>query len=369
MLSFQNPFGLVLKLAFLIGMAGDFCWFSSAQGALEISTDQSKLGQPLQVAPQVPQAATFVFDAEISVKTDRIWLGQVAECQGSILLCNEAYNIDLGPAPLPGRSTRAALDRLETLATLDVSSSNKTSDHQNTSNHQIKFKGPSSIKFIGAAISLTDDALKDYIDQQLATADFGEYEIECEAVTLGLAPKVRPGLGIISSSELTRLIERGANHFKKSDNLTFEHSTEDSTLVTQVRARVRFIKRRNLPVLTKSLPKDTTLHAKHFNIESVPVPSNGRSYEPKLSALLGKNLRRAQEAGTVLGIKDLYTPAAVRRGKVVSLNWQKGGLMVQTKVKILGQAGLGDQVAAQILETKKRLLVRVVSSNEVEIIQ
>src|SRR5262245_50680434 len=72
----------------------------------------------MSAAPQVPEAASFALKAAAEVAGDRIYLGDVATCAGATRLCEEAYGIDLGPSPLPGKSrllaeaeVRAVLER------------------------------------------------------------------------------------------------------------------------------------------------------------------------------------------------------------------------------------------------------------------
>src|SRR5262245_29646073 len=64
------------------------------------------------VAPQVPEAASFVLAATYEAEGDRLYLGQVAACAGSPRLCEEAYGIDLGAAPAPGKTVTMPVDKV-----------------------------------------------------------------------------------------------------------------------------------------------------------------------------------------------------------------------------------------------------------------
>lgn len=68
--------------------------------------------------------------------------------------------------------------------------------------------------------------------------------------------------------------------------------------------------------------------------------------------LIGKEIKRAVRAGQNISTNDVQTQVMVAKGKVVTLNFSKGNIMLSAKGKALENGGLGDSVRVMNLQSK-----------------
>lgn len=68
--------------------------------------------------------------------------------------------------------------------------------------------------------------------------------------------------------------------------------------------------------------------------------------------LIGKEIKRAVRAGQNISTNDVQTQVMVAKGKLVTLNFSKGNIMLSAKGKALENGGLGDSVRVMNLQSK-----------------
>ncbi len=68
--------------------------------------------------------------------------------------------------------------------------------------------------------------------------------------------------------------------------------------------------------------------------------------------LIGKEIKRTVRAGQTITANDVQTQVMVAKGKVVTLNFSKGNIMLSAKGKALENGGLGDSVRVMNLQSK-----------------
>lgn len=68
--------------------------------------------------------------------------------------------------------------------------------------------------------------------------------------------------------------------------------------------------------------------------------------------LIGKEIKRTVRAGQNITANDVQTQVMVAKGKVVTLNFSKGNIMLSAKGKALENGGLGDSVRVMNLQSK-----------------
>jgi len=64
---------------------------------------------------------------------------------------------------------------------------------------------------------------------------------------------------------------------------------------------------------------------------------------------------RSLGAGQPILVTDIEPQSAVRRGSVVALVFEKGGIKVSTQAEALADGGLGDTIAVRNLQSKKQV--------------
>lgn len=111
----------------------------------------------------------------------------------------------------------------------------------------------------------------------------------------------------------------------------------------------------NVPVLTKSLPRNAVITAADIKLVQRPLQSagNGLVYDP--SQIIGKELKRQLDAGSAIRISQLRAPKAIKRGQQVTLITGLSGLEVRNQGLALRDAVAGERVAVKNLSSGKQI--------------
>ena len=105
---------------------------------------------------------------------------------------------------------------------------------------------------------------------------------------------------------------------------------------------------RTIPAQTLITPGDIQLHDR-------TVPG---SLSDPVDAI-GMEARVALYAGRPIMPGDLGSPAIVERNQIITLHFQRGGLMISTEGRALGRAGPGDMVRVMNVSSRSTVTARI----------
>lgn len=92
-------------------------------------------------------------------------------------------------------------------------------------------------------------------------------------------------------------------------------------------------------------------------MKNMPQDNRRRQTVPaRMEDLIGKELKRSTRAGQILSEDDVRTKVMVAKGKLITLNFSKGGIMLTTQGKALENGGLGDTV--RVMNTQSKAVVQ-----------
>lgn len=120
-------------------------------------------------------------------------------------------------------------------------------------------------------------------------------------------------------------------------------------------------------VAKKPLEKQHILSEKDIFLEKRPLSKLPQDVILDVTSLIGKQLRMSLKAGTVLRSCYVEEPIIVKRNTIVDIVAKNEKIVVKAKGKVLQNGKLGEMVKVQNLTSKKVLLGKVSSSNEVEV--
>jgi flagella basal body P-ring formation protein FlgA len=83
--------------------------------------------------------------------------------------------------------------------------------------------------------------------------------------------------------------------------------------------------------------------------------------------VVGKAVTRPIAAGQPIDLAALRVPVLVKRNEVVRVIARGAGVQVKTAGRALGEAGYGDLVEVQMLDSRERFLARAIDAQTVEI--
>lgn len=123
----------------------------------------------------------------------------------------------------------------------------------------------------------------------------------------------------------------------------------------------------NAMVAARTLSRGERLTDSALRTDSVVVNSIRRGAITSEDQLIGMEMRRGVNAGTVFTPDLLLTPAAIERGDHVIISARSGNFSVNSRGKALASGGIGEQVLVENLSSSRTVRARVTAPGHVEI--
>ncbi|MDL0433052.1 flagellar basal body P-ring formation chaperone FlgA [Marinobacter sp. TBZ242] len=120
-------------------------------------------------------------------------------------------------------------------------------------------------------------------------------------------------------------------------------------------------------VAARPLGRGERLTQSAIQADSVIVNSIRRGAITSAEQLIGMEMRRGVNAGTVFTPDLILAPAAVERGDHVIISASSGNFSVNSRGRALASAGVGEQVRVENLSSSRTVRARVVAPGHVEI--
>lgn len=120
-------------------------------------------------------------------------------------------------------------------------------------------------------------------------------------------------------------------------------------------------------VAARPLGRGERLTKAAIQSDSVVVNSIRRGAITNIEQLVGMEMRRGINAGTVFTPDLVLAPAAIERGDHVIISARSGNFSVNSRGKALASGGIGDQVLVENLSSSRTVRARVTAPGHVEI--
>lgn len=108
-------------------------------------------------------------------------------------------------------------------------------------------------------------------------------------------------------------------------------------------------------VAARTIPAQTLITPGDIQLRDRTVP--GGLSDP--AEAIGMEARVALYAGRPIMPGDLGAPAIVERNQIITLHFQRGGLMISTEGRALGRAGPGDLVRVMNVSSRSTVTARI----------
>lgn len=108
-----------------------------------------------------------------------------------------------------------------------------------------------------------------------------------------------------------------------------------------------------VPVARRDMKAGQIVTRDDIAVNRVAQDTGRRRADPvNIDDLIGKEIKRTVRAGQNITANDVQTQVMVAKGKIVTLNFSKGNIMLSAKGKALENGGLGDSVRVMNLQSK-----------------
>jgi flagella basal body P-ring formation protein FlgA len=302
-----------------------------------------------------PAAAgvSVVVPPENTVTGARIILGDIAtvapDSEEDAALAQLAEAIDLGPAPEPGRETVLRRRQLEQRL---AASGAPVSD--------IRWLIPDEVKLTSAGRTVNDDLVKSIILEHLnRTEPYATGLFEILSLTLSTPPPLPPG-----QVEYRFAPQPSSNPNYLTGAIFF---SVDGHEAGRLRATVQIDLRVAALVATRDLSRGHVLSEEDVSESTVPY-AQAKGALTEVDQAVGQTLKTNARTGAPIRARDLELTHMVKKGEIVTIVAQSGGL----RVTALGQArqdgALGQTITVTNQDSKKTISAKVVGDGLVEVI-
>lgn len=311
------------------------------------------LGLCLQAGTLFAADVSVTVPPEISTAGPRVLLGEVAAI--SVLnpagaeLAQALAQIDLGQTPAAGQRLvwrRAQVEQRILAARLNLS--------------EAVFSIPDEVTITGRGQELNQDILRLALEKYLAeTEPYRSGTFQLVTVNFGTLPTLPPG--------------RVAYRFvpQASSNPTYLAGNFFFAVEGQEAGRARVTAQVDLTVpalvATRTLARGHILAEEDLSLTQIPyTQGKGALLDPNQA--VGQTLKGNVSAGDPIRDRNLTKSILVKRGDMVTIVAQQGGLKVTASGQARQDGALGDTIGITNLDSKKNLTGRVIGPSQVEII-
>ncbi len=330
-----------------------------------LSFAQSEYAADLSTAPQVGSEVIFVLKTEANVSGERLLFSDVATCQGAPSVCEETYAVDLGDAPLPGRTI--------------VLSADKIAGFLSSEWPELSFSmtGSKFVRVESGVQEIKDDAIESALRTELETnftqdeSTPGNFRINLERVLSKGSHKLRPGEFSVVFPELAGDVLKNSTAAKRYFSARQRRVQVDfvsGKTVSRDVITAEFSVMEFLPVATNDLVRGQAIKDTDFRMAWSSTNREAGSYVSSMKSVIGRKLKQALVAGRPVEPADLEIPLVAKKGQISKLLIEKGDMVIQGQVKLLANGGYGQVMEAQYLKTKKKVRVRVIDSDTVQLV-
>jgi flagella basal body P-ring formation protein FlgA len=201
-----------------------------------------------------------------------------------------------------------------------------------------------------------DRLIADYLDGKASLA--ASWRVRCAVADRQLA--------LVGAATSPLVCEGGAPPWTGRQRFVVSFDSREGPIQLPVYAEVSAT---STPVVVAARPiaRGEPITAAHLEMRSVdylPKSDARRAVVGTLEELIGMEARQAIRAGDVVFTHQVQAPVLVKRGEVISVSSQAGGIRVRTTARAREDGVRGELVQLESLATRERFVARVVGPRE-----
>lgn len=306
----------------------------------------------LAASPLAAALVRVTLPAENTVEGPRVLLGDIAYIElvdkaGADLAASLA-KVDLGEAPAAGREKildRAYLERQLAAARLNLS--------------EVLWSLPESIRLVGGNRQVSEASLREALEKYLSvTEPYRSGQFSLVSVNFGNLPELPPG-----EATFRFIPQNSSNPAYLAGSFFF---TVDGRDVARVRVSAQVDILMEALVAARPLSKGQVIDESDVSLSMVPLAqAKGALTEPEQA--VGQTVKSGLNPGEPIRDRSLVKTILVRRGEIVTIVAQAGGLKVSATGQARQDGALGETITVINLSSRKTISGRVIGTGQVEI--
>lgn len=262
---------------------------------------------------------------------------------------------DLGEAPSVGAQKYILAEHLRTYL-------NRFFNKQGCDPAQITMDLPDRIVIQRTSVRLPDEQIEAiYREFVLSHSPWDPRDMEIRSVYFAEAPALPEGK--ISHEVIAGPEERFLGNVTVTIQFFVDGEKERSLRVT---GKVDLYQ--NVVHALTPLKRHDIVEEKNIEIQRINVAGDPERYTRQAEQVIGKQLLRDVGMHQPIALKDLNQPNVVKRGGVVTIVYENGGLKLTAKGEVNGNACIGDTIRVTNLMTKRTTVCMVVDEETVRLL-
>jgi flagella basal body P-ring formation protein FlgA len=177
-------------------------------------------------------------------------------------------------------------------------------------------------------------------------------------------------LGQLAAATSTPVCAGGSEPWTGRQRLTLSFATPSGSVCVPVNAEVAEAAAPAV-VATRAVARGNVITAADVEvrmIEPTGKMSGQRTAIDSVDSILGKEARQAIRAGDVMFTDLVQSPVLVKRGELITVASQSGGIRVRTSARAIQDGASGDLVQVESMPGKQRFDARVVGLREAAVL-
>lgn len=298
---------------------------------------------------------------ETAVNGSRIYLGDIATCNGEPSLCREISGIDVGAAPNPGRSSMLSTRQIESILDKEWPGT------------VIAFLTNDPARVIGANAEVRPDdvrqKLQAWINSHMDYASSVRLTVTKVMVPYGSG--IRPSQTEIEFPDLEGLPLNGPEWLSR--NMSGVRMTQFRFINPKDRedqqtafGQANFVLEKTLPTAAVAMLAGTVVEAKDIKSQWVQVRRGPFDLVESNDLIIGRRLKQMVPSGEPFNVRVLELPNAVARNQAVTMILRNGGIEIAAKATTVDAGALGQVVEVVNIANKKRMRAKIIDQQTVE---
>jgi flagella basal body P-ring formation protein FlgA len=294
-----------------------------------------------------------IFPPENSVGGQRIILGDVAtvapDSEADEALAQLVEAVDLGPAPAPGG--KVVLRRRQIELRLESSGAPVS---------EIRWLIPDEVTLTGEGQTTDADLVKKIIQEYLERSEpYISGRFELISVTTSTPPALPNG-----KVEYRFVPQSSSNPSLLTGNIFF---TVDGQQSGRLRATAQVELSLPAVVVVRDLPRGYVLIEEDLSESYVPYAQSKGALKEAAQAV-GQTLKTNIRAGAPVRDRDLVMTSMVKKGEIVTIIAQSGGLKITATGMARQDGALGQTIGVVNQDSKKTISAKVIGPGMVEVV-
>lgn len=331
--------------------------FASAAWGAEPVPVSALYGQVKGVStPALPLTleSTLIVQEQSEIKRARVYMQDIASCQGSVLLCRDLLAIDLGNSPKAGQERSFTEADLRKAIDLELPQ------------QKVSIQAPQRIRLLASAVPVDPARVREQVEARLPELE-GPYRFTLSNVRVPVGLRLRHDNYRIDFPSWTQdfsFIQQNPRRALVNVMVRLVDQEPGSSEQFDLTAQVTLRTEMQAAVVVKAMDRGQLLNPEAVAFQWVPYQEN---VVRDAASLEKQILRVTARPGQVLRIYDLTRDPDVKRGERVEASVVSAGVKMNSAAQAMESAAIGQRIRVQLDTTKRQVMATVIGPSKVEV--